>query len=287
MENQEKNFNTIQRKGIIRFDADTAKLLPISADRKRKEGFKETRETNNLSITIKAPESLNYYDLIALFQMLDDYSKNNNKWKFQGKMQIDEESERILKKRIFSLKDLCIQKGLSTHKNNRKSIADSFERWFNATLIYQYEDEDKPIKTRYIYEYEIDEKKYDELTIIANTNFLDMCLRDGMAMNWDRLLKYKSYYAMGLDIHLQFRAIMYGKKTAKYTYPNIIKEETLFKAAGIDTDVKEIREKRRKLKQAFEKLEKVTGQKYIYDKLERKWIKESYLKFIEEKNKNV
>jgi len=277
-----------QRKGIIKFDADTAKLLPISTDRKRKEGFIETREGNDLSITIKAPESLNYYDLITLFQALDDYSKNNDKWEFQGKMQIDKETERILKKRTFDLEELCIQRGISVHKNNRKSIANSFERWFNAKLIYRYEDEDKPISTRYIYEYEVNEKKYDKLTIIANANFLDLCLQDGMAMNWERLIKYqKNYYAIALDIHLQFRAIAYGKKTKKYKYPDIIKEETLFKATGIDNDVKEIREKRRKLKQAFKKFEEVTGQKYIYDKLERKWIKESYLKFVKEKNKNV
>jgi len=275
-----------QRKGIIKFDADAGKLLPISANRKRKIGFIEKREGNNLSITIKALESLNYYDLIALFQMLDDYSKNNDKWEFQGKMQIDEETERILKKRTFDLKELCKQRGTTTHKNNRKTIAESFKRWYQAELIYKYA-EDNPINTRYIFEYKVDEN-LEKMTIVANTNFLDLCLENGMAMNWDRLVKYREhYYAIGLDIHMQFRAISYGKKTKKYAYPNVVKEETLFKATGIDNDIKEIRHKREKLKKAFEKFEEVTGQKYIYDKLERKWIKEGYLKFIKEKNKNV
>ncbi len=115
------------------------------------------------------------------------------------------------------------------------------------------------------------------MTIIANTNFLDMCLSGGMAMNWGRLMAYKSYYAIGLDVYLQFRSIKYthGKKT-KYAYPNVIKEETLFKHIGVEDEIKNLKHKREKVKKAFQKFEEVTGIKYIYSRLERKWIKESY-----------
>ena len=269
----QKNSKT--ENNIIKFDSDTSRFLPISAVRKRKLGFIEKRENDNISITIKALESLNYYDLIALFQMLDDYSKNNSAWKYQGTMQIDEESERILKKRTFDVKELCNQRKISTNKNNRESITDSFERWYKAELIYQYSDENI-INTRYIYEYKVD-KKLEKMTIIANTNFLDMCLNSGMAMNWGRLTKYKNYYAIGLDIYLQFRSIKYtNKKKTKYAYPNIIKEETLFNHLGINDEIKNIYHKREKTKQAFQKFEEVTGIKYIYDSKERKWLKENY-----------
>ena len=276
--------SSIQRKGIIKFDSDTARFLPVSASRKRKIGFIEKRESSHISITIKALESLNYYDLIALFQMLDDYSKNNEKWEFKGIMQIDDESQRILKKREFDLKKLCRQRGILTKKNNRKSIAESFKRWYQAELIYQYTFENE-IHTRYIFEYKVDEN-LEKMTIIANTNFLDMCLENGMAMNWERLIKYrKNYYAIALDIYMQFRAIKFGKRKKKYKYPDILKEETLFKHLGINEEIKDLREKRRKVKQAFEKFKEITGQRYIYSSEERKWIKESYLKYIQKKDK--
>jgi len=279
-----QNSNKIQKKGIIKFDPDTAKTLPISTNRKRKIGWVVERVSNDLTLTIKAFESLNAYDLIALFQMLDDYSKNYEKWEFQGVMQIDQESKRILKKRTFFLKDLCKQRGISSNKNNRKSIAESFKRWYQAELIYKYKEE-APIFTRYVFEFKVDEN-YEIIDIVANINFLDLCLESGMAMNWGRLSKYgKSYYGLQLDIYMQFRAIAYGKKTKKYKYPDVIKEETLFNHLGINDEIKDIKHKREKVKQAFKKFEEVTGQKYIYNKSERKWIKESYLKYIQEKNK--
>jgi len=273
-----------QRKGIVKFDPDTAKTLPISTNRKRKIGWIVERKSNGLTLSIKAIESLNAYDLIALFKMLDDYSKNNEKWEYQGTMQIDNERERILKKRSFDLKELCRQRGISTNKNNRKSIAESFKRWYQAELTYTYEG-DAPIYTRYIFEFKVDEN-YEKIDIVANINFLELCLENGMAMNWERLNKYgKSYYGLQLDIYMQFRAIAYGKKNKKYKYPDVIKEETLFNHLGINEEIKELKHKREKVKQAFKKFEEITGQKYIYNKSEKKWIKESYLKYIQEKNK--
>ena len=282
-----QNSNSIQqRKGIIKFDPDTAKTLPISTNRKRIKFWIVEREYNGLTLSIQAFESLNAYDLIALFQMLDDYSKNNEKWEYQGTMQINNEIKRILKKRNFDLKELCKQRKISTNKNNRKSISESFERWYKAELIYKYKEENPTeIHTRYIFEYEVD-KNFEKMTIVANTNFLDFCLKNGMAMNWERLIKYgKSYYGLQLDIYLQFNTIKIRKKNTKYAYPNIIKEETLFQHLGINDEIKDIREKRRKVKQAFQKFEEITGQKYIYNKLERKWIKESYFNYLQERNK--
>jgi hypothetical protein len=72
-----------QRKGIVKFDPDTAKTLPISTNRRRTKGWAVMREDNDLILSITAFESLNMYDLIALFQMLDDYSKNKEKWQFK------------------------------------------------------------------------------------------------------------------------------------------------------------------------------------------------------------
>jgi len=204
-----QNSNSIQqRKGIIKFDPDTAKTLPISTNRKRIKFWIVEREYNGLTLSIQAFESLNAYDLIALFQMLDDYSKNNEKWEYQGTMQINNEIKRILKKRNFDLKELCKQRKISTNKNNRKSISESFERWYKAELIYKYKEENPTeIHTRYIFEYEVD-KNFEKMTIVANTNFLDFCLKNGMAMNWERLIKYgKSYYGLQLDIYLQFNTI--------------------------------------------------------------------------------
>jgi len=281
-----QNSNSIQqRKGIVKFDPNTAKTLPISTNRKRIKFWMVEREYNGLTLSIQAFESLNAYDLIALLQMLDDYSKNNYTWEYQGTMQINDETKRILKKRKFDLKELCKQREISTNKNNRKSIAESFERWYKAELIYKYKENQVEIHTRYIFEYEVD-KNFEKMTIVANTNFLEFCLENGMAMNWERLIKYgKSYYGLQLDIYLQFNAIKIGKKNKKYTYPNIIREETLFKHLGINEEVKDIREKRRKVKQAFQKFEEITGQRYIYNKLERKWLKESYLNYIKDRNK--
>lgn len=272
----------ITRKGVTKFDPDTAKVLPISTGRKRYKAWSVARSYNGLEIEINAFESLNGYDYIALFQMIDDYQKNHEGWEYQCKMQIDNESERILMRREFDLSHICKQRGIDTHKNNRKSIAKSFERWYKAELIYKYDDSE-PIHTRYIFEYRID-KDYKKMTIVANVNFLELCIKNGMAMNWERLARYgKSQYGLELDIYLQFRAIQYGKKAKKYKYPDVIKEETLFNHTGIDGEVSDIREKRRKLKQAFDKFNEIVGIRYIYDKDERKWIKEGYKRYIDNK----
>ncbi len=279
-----QNSNTIQRKGIVKFDPDTAKTLPISTNRKRTKSWIVEREYNRLTLSIQAFESLNAYDLIALFQMLDDYSKNNEKWEYRGTTKFgSNDFERKLVYRKFDLKELCKQRNILTKKTNRKSIAESFERWYKAEIIYKRKND--VTKTRYIFEFKVD-TNYNYIEIVANANFLDFCLQNGMAMNWERLIKYgKNYYGLQLDIYMQFRAIAYGKKVKKYKYPDVIKEETLFQHLGINDEIKDIREKRRKVKQAFEKFEEITGQKYIYDKLERKWIKESYLTHIQKQNK--
>ncbi len=279
-----QNSNTIQRKGIVKFDPDTAKTLPISTNRKRKKAWIVERKYNKLTLSIQAFESLNAYDLIALFQMLDDYSKNNSSWEYIGTTKFrSDDFERKLVYRKFDLKELCKQRGILTKKTNRKSIAESFERWYKAEIIYKRKND--VTKTRYIFEFKVD-TNYNYIEIIANANFLDFCLQNGMAMNWERLTKYgKNYYALQLDIYMQFRAIKFGKRKNKYKYPDILKEETLFNHLGIDEEIKDTREKRRKVKQAFQKFKEVTGQKYIYDKLERKWIKESYLNYLQEQNK--
>ena len=276
----------IERKKIVKFDSQTAKVLPISTDRKRTKGWEVERTINNLKIKIKAYESLNAYDLISLFQMLDDYQHNKEKWIFQGTIKLEDETERILMKREFLLKDLCNEREISSNKNNRATIAKSFERWYRAELLYYYDDEE-PINTRYIFEFKID-KDINKLIIVANANFLDFCLKSGMAMNWGRLLKYgKNYYGLQLDIYLQFNAIKIGKKNKKYAYPNVIREETLFLHTGIENEVKKLKHKREKLKQAFKKFKEITGIDYIYDKKERKWIKKSYLEKIKRENKQA
>jgi hypothetical protein len=280
-----QNSNSIQqRKGIVKFDPDTAKTLPISTNRKRINFWMVERVYNGLTLSIQAFESLNAYDLIALFQILDDYSKNKEKWEYKGTTSFrDDDFERILMYRKFDLKELCKQREILTKKANRKSIAESFERWYKAEIIYKRKND--VTKTRYIFEFRVD-TNYNYIEIVANANFLDFCLENGMAMNWERLIKYgKNYYALQLDIYLQFRSIQHGKTNKKYKYPDIIKEETLFQHLGINEEIKEIKEKRRKTKQAFKKFEEITGQRYIYNKLERKWIKESYLNYLKEKNK--
>ena len=264
---------------LVKFDPLIIRAFPSSTGRKRIENWSAEREYNGFIIEIKAPVSLNGYDYIAFFQMLYDYSINKNKWKYQGSLRIDDETERILMKRTFDLTKLAEERGLTKNKNNRESISRAFHRWFQAELTYKYkeEQEDIEIKTRYIYEYKIDKKK-QKITITANTSFFDDCLNGGMLMNWGRLLKYRNNnYALELDIYLQFNSIkyMHGRKR-KYAYPNVVREETLFNSIGLDNEIKYLKHKREKLKKAFQKFEEVTGIKYIYSRLERKWIKESY-----------
>ena len=79
----------------------------------------------------------------------------------------------------------------------------------------------------------------------------------------------------------------YFSHNRKYVYPNIIKEGTLFLHTGIEHEVKELKHKREKLKQAFKKFKEITGIEYIYDKKERKWIKKSYLEKIKKENKQA
>ena len=280
----ENSNKKITKKGIVKFDPDTAKTLPITTGRKRTSGYFVSKKYNNLTIEIKAFESLNGYDLITFFQMLDDYQKNPDKWEYNTSFQLKDENERIVKKRIFKLKNLCKQRQILNKKPNRISIAKSFKRWYQAELIYNYHKENNILETRYIYEYMVSNDNYDELIIIANCSFLDFCLENGMAMNWERLVKYgKNYYGLELDIYLQFRSIQYGKKTKKYKYPDVIKEQTLFHHIGLNNDVKDIKHKREKLKLAFKKFEEITGIKYILQKdefNEYKWVK-SYSQFIE------
>jgi hypothetical protein len=277
------NFNSIQKQGVVKFDPLTAKTLPISTNRKRTKGWEVEREYNGLVMAIQAFESLNAYDLIALFQMLDDYSKNFDKWENRGmaKFSINDDFERTLMYRKFDLKFLCKQRNILTKKINRKSIAESFDRWYKAEIIYKKPND--VTKTRYIYEFKID-KNYEYVEIIANSNFLNFCLQNGMAMNWERLTKYgKNYYALQLDIYLQFRAIKYGKKTKKYKYPNTIKEETLFNHLGVENEIKDLKHKREKIKEAFAKFKEITHKEYVYDAPQKKWIKKTYLEYINKK----
>ena len=283
-----KEKNILLREGIIKFDPLSAKLLPISANRKRKKGWEVYRVYQDKIVKIKAFESLNGYDFVTLFQLIDDYIQNNEEW------QVENEKSKFIKRRL-NLKDLCKQRGILTKKANRKTIADSIDRWYKAEILYTSKKKMKvpkeerkkyPIfKTRYIFEFGCDEN-FEEAEITANKDFIEFCIRAGMAMNWRRLVNYgKNYYAIQLDIYLQFSSILYNKKHKKYKYPDIVREETLFLSLGVNEDVKELRHKREKVKQAFKAFEKETGVKYIYDKKERKWIKESYLKYLQEKNK--
>jgi len=275
---QEISKQQIQKKGMVKFDPDTAKTLPISTLRKRIKGWSVEREYNGLKLSIEAFESLNSYDLITLFQMLDDYSKKRDLWEDKGSMKLSDDEERKLVYRKFNLKELCLQRNILNKKANRKSISDSFKRWYKTEIIYKYPNQ--TLNTRYIFEFKVDDN-FNEIEIIANAQFLDFCLQENkMVMNWGRLIEYgKNYYALQLDIYIQFRTIKYGKTKNKYTNPNIIKEETLFNHLGIGEEIKDLKEKRRKSKEAFKKFKEITGIGYIFDNKEEKWIKENYRKY--------
>ena len=271
------------RQGIIRFDSVTAKLLPVSMGRKRYNNFVANKIWKDFEIEITANESLNGYDMITLFMLIDDYQQNLSKWTKAGNI-----DGRPILKRTLDLKELCYIKNIKTDKNNRKTIYKAIRRWYEAEITYKFKNNTEQ-NSRYIFELKVDKNTYNKIEINVNQKFMDFCIKNGMTMNWKRLLNYKqNYYAMNLDIFLQFNT---KPVKNKYYYKDVFLEETLFNHIGLSDDVKDIKHKREKLKRAFDEIYKKLKVKYVFvagkGTEENKWCKESYLKYIENKSKKA
>lgn len=259
-----------------RIDADAIHTLPLTASRQRIPFYKNSRKFGDLTMTMKAAESLNAYDLITLGQLLQDYQERPESWSDAGTMRIDDSGAgRNLIYKKLNLAQMAKEKGLSSHKHNRQTIFDSITRWYRAELMYQYDGE-SIIHTRYVFEVKenIDaEGMCREVDIVVNQNFFDLCLQEGLVFNWRRLVGYgDKFYAIQLDAYLQSNKV---KTEGGYVYRSTIKEETLFKALGLDKTHMEQFTKRAKLKGAFKTIEEAGLPKYLLDTENKRWVRES------------
>lgn len=281
---KQKKQDGYYRNEHCRIDADTIHTLPLSSSRQRTKNYLSSRRFGDLAMTMKAPESLNAYDLITLGQLLQHYQESPDKWEDAGEMKIDDTGAvRHLIRTNLDLAKMAKQRGLSSHKHNRKTIFESIYRWFQAELLYKYDGE-SVIRTRYIFEFteKIDEEgRFRDVKIIANQNFFDLCLHEGLVFNWRRLASYgEKFYSVQLDAYLQANKI---KINGGYAYRNVLREETLFKALGLNnTNMKEW-DKREKLKSAFNTIEKAGLPRYLYDRENRRWVRSSHKMGLENK----
>ena len=275
MKNQKDNCYKNEH---CRIDADTIHTLPLTSSRQRIPLYENSRKFGDLTMTMKAVESLNAYDLITLGQLLQDYQENPTSWGDAGVMRIDDSgAERNLIYKKLDLGQMAKDKGLSSHKHNRQTIFDSITRWYRAELMYQYDNE-SVMHTRYVFEFKEDvdaEGTCREVDIVVNQNFFDLCLKQGLIFNWRRLVGYgDKFYAVQLDAYLQSNKV---KTERGYAYRSTIKEETLFKALGLDrTHMKQFT-KRAKLKGAFKIIEEAGLPKFLLDIKNKRWVRESVI----------
>jgi len=267
-----------------RIDADAIHTLPLAASRQRIPMYENSRKFGDLTMTMKAVESLNAYDLITLGQLLQDYQESPESWSDAGVMRIDDSgAERTLIYKKLDLAQMAKEKGLSSHKHNRQTIFESISRWYRAELMYQYDNE-SVIHTRYVFEFKenVDaEGMCREVDIVVNQNFFDLCLKEGLVFNWRRLVGYgDKFYAVQIDAYLQSNKV---KIKNGYAYRSTIKEETLFKVLGLDKTHMKQYTKRAKIKRAFAAIEKAGLPKYLLDAENKRWVRESAIKGLEVK----
>ncbi|MBS9782540.1 MAG: hypothetical protein KGV43_01915 [Arcobacter sp.] len=267
------NTNT---NSVVKMDCDILHFLPFKPTIRRTRGFFVERRWGQTKMELTADWTLNSYDLISFAQVLNEYQKNKDKWETVGEMGSGKYKREVIKMEL-DIQKFVQYRNIDNVKKNRKSIFDSLERLFSIKL--KYETDEKIIYTRYVYDIEIEKNEdYKKITTYVNKPFLEFCIKSGMLFNFGRLINYSKAYSCLLDSYIQGTKV----KTDKgYTYKNIFKEEDLFEILYLNEVKDNNTNKHKKIADAFTELHQVGKLPlYVFDKIEKTWIKEDYLKFL-------
>ncbi|MGB9755856.1 MAG: hypothetical protein ACPLXO_03130 [Desulfurella sp.] len=253
---------------VIRVDQGVFRYLSVAlpASQKHEKLDVIVKDKSQNGMGIKTKDGLNINDLFTLFQLIHDHKIHSKEYETTGLI----DGKRVLRRKI-AISDLCKERNIGTDKRNRKTIAESIYRWYQAEIILVQKD--KLIFTRYIFKFEVD-KDFSFVDFSINEKFIELCEEHGLIFSFKNLLVYENIqdkklmhyknYAIKLHIYLQSQKI---KKRKKFYFRSQFSEEELFEASGIKALNLPLKTKRKYLKHALYLLHNFGGlPMYEFDK---------------------
>jgi len=261
-----------------KIDHKTLHFLPFLPSRNRKKKFKVEKKWGEAVCVVKAPESINTYDLITLMFMTKAYLKKN--W-YAGYIGEGEEKREIAGLEM-NLEQICKERGIINKKMNRETILNSLIRLSHVDLFFRYDESE--IMTKYIYEirYDLDYKK---AKVYANKRFIEHITRKGILVNLSAFVKLERAKSEGKEYAILLYAFLSGTKTkTQWKGKTLLKwrekydEELLLDAINLNDTKLTKKRKREELKKAFLLLHAKLGLPlYEYEKHEKSWIRKDFL----------
>jgi hypothetical protein len=262
-----------------KLDYKTLNLMPFVPTHNRKKDFELTTKWGNTELFIKAPESVNTYDLVTLMFITKAYLKHN--W-YAGYIGEGEEKREIAGLEL-DLEQVCRERQINNEKNNRNTILKSIARLSHIDLLFTTNKE-KEIMTKYIYEIRYD-KSYKKVKIYANKRFIEFIISKGILINLSDFVKLEKISKESKDTNqkerVNYAILLYAflNGTKEYRGKNLwwrekYSEELLFNVTKLSNTKLEDKKKRQALKQAFELLHKTVNlPKYTFNKNEKMWVR--------------
>jgi len=257
-----------------KLDHKTLHFIPFLPTRKRTKKFKLKGYWGDTDFMIKAPESVNTYDLVTLMFVTKAYLKENWSAGYIG----TGNNRREIAGLELNLEQVCKERGILNKKINRETILNSLIRLSHIDLFFIKNNQ--TIMTKYVYEirYDLDFKKVE---IYANKRFIEFISEKGILLNLSNFVKLEQIKSEGKEYATLLYAFLSGTKT-KTNWGNrtILKwrekydEELLFNAIKLNKTNMPLKRKREELKKAFKILHKeLELPLYTFDKTEKMWIR--------------
>jgi len=257
-----------------KLDHKTLHFVPFLPTRKRTKKFKLEGKWGDTNFMIKAPESVNTYDLVTLMFVTKAYLKEN--W-YAGYIGEGEEKREIAGLKL-NLEQVCKERGILNKKINRETILNSLIRLSHIDLFFIKNKQ--TIMTKYIYEirYDLDYKK---TKIYANKRFIEFITEKGILLNLSNFVKLEQTKSESKEYATLLYAFLSGTKTkTRWSNKTILKwrekynEELLFNAIKLNKTNIPLKRKREELKKAFKILHKeLELPLYTFNKTEKMWIR--------------
>ncbi len=268
-----------------KLDHKTLHFIPFLPTRKRTKKFNLKGKWGDVDFTIKAPETVNTYDLITLMFVTKAYLKKN--W-YAGFIGEDEEKREIAGLEL-DLIQVCKERGILNKKINRETILNSLLRLSHIDLFFKTNN--KETMTKYIYEirYDLDYKK---AKIYANKKFIEFISDKGILLNLSNFVKLEQIKREGKEYAILLYTFLNGTKTkTNFKGKNILKwrekydEELLFNSTKLNETKLPLKRKREELKKAFKILnEDLNMPIYDFNRNEKMWIRTD---LIEKRNSKI
>lgn len=253
------------KNNVVKLHPEIMHLMPVVPSRKRVKGYEITRKWGAVKLTATAPESLNHHDLITLGFL----ARAHQRGQYEAAEPSSDGKERV--KVVLDVTEVVKERGLHNKMPNRRSFINSVVRWHHTHL--KIEDADRVRHTWLVSDVEYD-KQFKHVEVYANKAWLDWCIRNGIIVHLQRLVKYRDHgVAVLVDAWLQSTKQRTGKG---YAFRDKVSEEELF--ALIDPyGKKQNHHLRQELKEAFVLLEQAGLPPYVYDRVTRSWFRADFL----------